>query len=93
MIHKLINPFKDLGGVLRTELQVRDHLTAGDVLHARRSGAGDDFTIGLELIARVCGLDMKEVLSMDMRDVDVLDAHIGELRSPKAPADPATSAT
>lgn len=88
MIHKLVTPFTDGFGKKHAELELRDVLTAGDVLHARRAGESDQFVVGLELIARVSGLDIKDVYKLDMRDVDAIDAHIGVIRDPKAAAEP-----
>ncbi len=64
------------------EIEVRDYMTAGDILEARRlsSDKHDSFEVGLHLIARVAGLDIKDIARMDMRDVDALDAHIAEIR-------------
>jgi hypothetical protein len=85
---KLITPFKDIFDKPRTSLDLRDHMTAGDVLHALRTGDKEDFVVGLEMVARVAGLDRKDVERMDMRDVDRVHAHIAEIRSPKESAEP-----
>lgn len=81
--YTLVTPFKDLFGTERTTLKVRDVIRARDVMAAREAGT-DAFRIGIALIARMCGLDPKDVEEMDIRDVDALDALIVELRTPKA---------
>lgn len=84
-----------------TELEMRDHLTYGDLRRARRmaadavkGGDADDLhhEYGYRLIATFLGLDMKELEQMDVRDVDAVDQHLLKLRGmlPKQDAEMST---
>lgn len=90
MRYKLHTPIKASTGRVLAEVELRDHLTAGDIIESRRVAIdkNDSFETSLNLIARVAGLDYKlEAPQLDMRDVDAIDAHIGRIRAPKAPTD------
>lgn len=94
MLYTLITPFKKAGqDKLTYELELRDFMTAGDVLESRRnaSNPSDHFETGLCLVARIAGLDKLDVHRMDMRDVDAIDAHIGVIRAPKESAAPSAT--
>jgi hypothetical protein len=83
----LTTPFKDLTGTLRTALDLRDVLTGGDILFAQRQ-KGNAVEQGYHIIARVAGLDLKEVEEMDVRDIAQIDAHIVQIQAPPESADP-----
>lgn len=70
MIKKLRQPVPSLDEKRSayTELNVRDFITAGDIMAMRRHD-GDAFEADCILIGRVTGLDAKEVASMDYQDV------------------------
>lgn len=69
-----------------TVVALRHYLTAGDVMAASRDGGSDSTAVALVLVARVTGLDAREVDDMDIRDVEDAIAHIEAIRQrdPKA---------
>ncbi len=77
----LITPFKDYAGVQRSHLDLRDCLTGGDVLFSQRQ-AGSELERGYHMIARVSGLDIKDLDGMDVRDIARVDAHIALIQTP-----------
>ncbi len=79
MRRTLVRPLKSLGGTSWTVLDVRDHLTAGDLLAARRLKNADALEQDMVLIARVCGIDPKEAEDLDYVDMCVVQAHIQRL--------------
>jgi len=81
----LTTPFKDLTGTLRTTVDLRDVLTGGDVLFAQRQ-KGNAVEQGYHMIARIAGLDLREIEEMDVRDIAKIDAHIARIQ--ETPADP-----
>lgn len=83
----LITPFKDFGGTVRTYLDLHDYLTGGDVLFAQRQ-VGSATEQGYHMIARVAGLDLKDLDAMDVRDIAKVDAHIAAIQAPKDETDP-----
>lgn len=89
---QLTTPIKRASGTLCQNVVARDYVTAGDLLFARRFGAGDDVAVSFGLIARMIGFDTDEFEDLDMRDVSTLQDYVSELMSKKAPqTDGATS--
>jgi hypothetical protein len=85
----LVTPFKDLGGQLRTFVEVREVMTGGDILFARRTSASKDpVELSFMIAARMCGLDMSELESMDVRDIEAVQDYVNGLQSKKADATP-----
>lgn len=89
MIYQLTTPVDSLvKGEKHTVLNVRENLTAGDVLAMRREK--DTFEADLVLIGRLTGLDAKEVQALDLTDVVKLQAHARELFEAANPEGPET---
>lgn len=86
---KLITPFVDMAKETRTCVDLREVMTGGDLLFARReSSTKDPVEVSFRLVARMIGLDMSELESMDIRDIEVLQGKIEEIQSKKADATP-----
>ncbi len=79
MRRTLARPLKSLGGKDWTFLDVRDHLTAGDLLAARRLKNADPLEQDMIMIARDCGIDPKEAEDLDYVDMCVIQSHIQRL--------------
>lgn len=82
MDYVLITPFIDQFKVERRILTLKDHLTFGDVLYVREQVKNQNDLTGFHMVARVAGLDFKDLAAMDMRDIDQIDEHIGRIRAP-----------
>jgi hypothetical protein len=78
--HPLKLPVPSLDGKTKyTVLEVRDHLTVGDLLAARRLKNVDPLEQDVIMVARICQLDPAEVESLDYVDLCVIQAHLGRL--------------
>lgn len=77
----LRNPFKNVGKAMQHQVELRDYLTAGDFVDARKNGGADNQMVGYHLIAAVAGLVLEEVMRLDVRDVADIDDHIEKIRS------------
>lgn len=77
---KLRTAFKTLDGRSLSTLTLRDYLTVGDVLDAEREGGDSSNKIAVVLVAKVAGLDVKEVHSLDTRDFDDISDHVIKIR-------------
>lgn len=88
MKHSLVRPFKDVYGVTRDSVELRDYLTGGDILFARRQSSQDPVVQSFHLLARCAGLVIEDVECMDVRDIEACMEHVESLQGPKAQAQP-----
>lgn len=82
---QLTRPIKTEKGATISHLDVRDYVTAGDILYMRRSSS-DDVERDYNLLAALCNLSLAEFMDLDIRDVKALDRHCSEIMSPKESA-------
>ena len=85
MQYNLITPFTGLDGKTVSSVQLRTVMTVGDILAMRRASE-DAVQRSFVLIARMVALDMREIESMDIRDVEAIDAALEKVRDPKSTA-------
>jgi hypothetical protein len=77
-----------------TELKIPAALTVGDIMWMRREGGTDPYLQAVKLLQRVCGLDEKDVVKLDVRDFDVAQRELEALQEiPKSPASSDSSKT
>ena len=75
-------------------VNVREYITAGDMLAQQRAARRDatdaenELVCSLTLIAKLCGLDMKEVESLDVADVNAITSYVAGLLKTEAEPDP-----
>lgn len=81
---QLRRPFPLLDKTMCEVVRPRDYLEVGDFLAARRESQ-DEAVQTAVLVARVCGLELSEIQSMDMRDYLQVVEHVAKLQESEDP--------
>lgn len=86
MIVELKHQVKGLARDL-SAVSLREYLTGGDVLAQERC-KGSDTEKGFVLLARLAGLDMAELESLHVADINVLMGHVNKIVQSESAEDP-----
>lgn len=84
----LKRPIVRQDGQTVSTVKPRAYLTAGDVMAARRYSKDDEVLQNFMLVARVCGLDIIDVESMAIEDVEAVSRAFAEEETSDPKADP-----
>jgi hypothetical protein len=87
MIYQLKRAIPRLDRSMCTVVTIREYLTAGDVLAQARAGEGE-LLQSLTLLGKLTGLDMMEVESLDVEDVNAIMDQISKIITKEAATDP-----